>query len=61
LGFPQYPGEAATLEFLRVIDYELPPWATEYMSAIEAALGEAYSELAQDVRGYVASMKSGVA
>ncbi len=52
---------AATLEFLRVIDYELPAWAEEYMTAIEAALGDAYSEPAADVRGYVASMKSGVA
>jgi glutathione S-transferase len=51
---------AATLEFLRVIDYELPSWANDYMTAIEAALGEAYSEPAADVRGYVDSMKSGV-
>ncbi|MGZ4402377.1 MAG: glutathione S-transferase family protein [Gaiellaceae bacterium] len=50
---------AATLEFLRVIDYELPPWAKDYMTGIEAALGEAYSVPAADVRGYVASMKSG--
>jgi glutathione S-transferase len=52
---------AATLEFLRVIDYELPGWAEDFMSAIESTLGEAYSEPAADVRGYVASMKSGVA
>jgi glutathione S-transferase len=52
---------AATLEFLRVIDYELPAWANDYMTAIETSLGEAYSEPAADVRGYVASMKSGVA
>ncbi len=52
---------AATLEFLRVIDYELPGWAEDFMSAIESALGDAYSEPAADVRGYVASMKSGVA
>jgi glutathione S-transferase len=49
---------AATLEFLRSIDYEFPAWAEEYMSAVEEALGEAYSEPAADVRGYVASMKS---
>jgi glutathione S-transferase len=49
---------AATLEFLRAIDYEFPEWAEEYMSAMEAALGEAYSEPAADVRGYVESMKS---
>jgi glutathione S-transferase len=49
---------AATLEFLRAIDYELPTWAEEYMSAMETALGEAYSEPAADVRGYIASVKS---
>jgi glutathione S-transferase len=45
---------AATLEFLRAIDYDLPAWAEEYLSATEAALGEAYSEPAADVRGFVA-------
>jgi glutathione S-transferase len=49
---------AATLEFLRAIDYEFPAWAEEYMSAMETALGEAYSEPAADVRAFVASMKS---
>ena len=49
---------AATLEFLRVIDYELPAWAEEYMSAMEEALGDAYSEPAADVRGYIASVKA---
>jgi glutathione S-transferase len=49
---------AATLEFLRAIDYDFPEWATEYMAAMEAALGDAYSEPAADVRGYVASVKS---
>ena len=48
---------AATLEFLRAIDYDFPDWAEEYMSAMESALGEAYSEPAADVRGYVASVK----
>jgi glutathione S-transferase len=52
---------AATLEFLRVIDYEFPAWCEEYMTAIESALGDAYSEPAGDVRGFVASMKPGVA
>ena len=42
---------AATLEFLRVIDYDFPAWAEEYMAAMEAALGDAYSEPAADVRG----------
>jgi glutathione S-transferase len=48
---------AATLEFLRAIDYEFPEWAEEYMSAMEDALGEAYTEPAADVRGFVASAK----
>jgi glutathione S-transferase len=49
---------AATLEFLRAIDYDFPAWATEYMSAMESALGEAYSEPAGDVRGYIAQVTS---
>jgi glutathione S-transferase len=49
---------AATLEFLRAIDYDFPGWAEEYMKAIEDALGEAYSEPAADVRGFVAGAKS---
>src|SRR5215212_2598209 len=35
---------AATLEFLRAVDYEFPPWAEEYMTAVEDSLGDAYSE-----------------
>jgi hypothetical protein len=35
-----------------------PAWATDYMSAIEATLGEAYSGPADDVRGYLAWIKS---
>ena len=50
---------AATLEFLRAIDYEFPQWAEDYMQRMEETLGEAYSEPAADVRGYVASVKSG--
>jgi glutathione S-transferase len=49
---------AATLEFLRAIDYPFPVWAEEYMAAIEAALGEAYSEPAADVRGYIEYVRS---
>ncbi len=49
---------AATLEFLRAIDYEFPAWAEEYMSAVEASLGEAYSEPAADVRDFVANAKA---
>jgi glutathione S-transferase len=52
---------AATLEFLRAIDYDFPAWAEEYMAAVEAALGGAYSEPAADVRGFVAQAKSQVA
>ena len=49
---------AATLEFLRAIDYDFPAWATEYMARVEDALGEAYSEPAADVRGYIEYVKS---
>ena len=49
---------AATLEFLRAIDYDFPAWAEEYMTRMEETLGDAYSEPAADVRGYVESMKS---
>jgi glutathione S-transferase len=49
---------AATLEFLNVIDYQFPEWTKEYMSAVESALGEAYSEPAGDVRGYIAQVKA---
>jgi glutathione S-transferase len=49
---------AATLEFLHAVDYELPAWAADHMAAVERALGDAYSEPAADVRGYVAHVKS---
>jgi glutathione S-transferase len=49
---------AATLEFLDSIDYELPEWAAAHKAAVEQALGEAYSEPAADVRGFVASVKT---
>jgi glutathione S-transferase len=49
---------AATLEFLNAIDYEFPAWAKEYMAAMESTLGDAYSEPAADVRGYIASVRS---
>jgi glutathione S-transferase len=48
---------AATLEFLDSIDYALPDWAAQHKAAVEEALGEAYSEPAADVRGFVASVK----
>jgi glutathione S-transferase len=49
---------AATLEFLHAVDYDFPQWAKDYMAAVETSLGEAYSEPAADVRGYVAQMRS---
>ena len=49
---------AATLEFLRAIDYDFPAWAEEFMTRMEDALGEAYSEPAADVRGYIDYVKS---
>ena len=52
---------AATLEFLRAIDYDFPAWAEEYMSRMETTLGDAYSEPVADVRGYIESVKSPVA
>jgi glutathione S-transferase len=48
---------AVTLEFLHAIDYEFPEWARDYMNRVETALGDAYSEPAADVRGFVASAK----
>jgi glutathione S-transferase len=49
---------AATLEFLRAIDYEFPQWAEDFMKRMEDTLGAAYSEPAADVRGYVDSVKA---
>ncbi len=49
---------AATLEFLRAVDYEFPAWTEEYMSRMEEALGDAYTEPVADVRGYVESVKA---
>jgi glutathione S-transferase len=49
---------AASLEFLHAIDYDFPSWATDYLEAMEAALGDAYAEPAADVRGYIASVKA---
>jgi glutathione S-transferase len=51
---------AATLEFLNAID-AMPDWGGVYIGAMESALGDAYSEPAADVRGFVASVKSAVA
>ena len=44
---------ASTLEFLAVTDTGIPEWGQGYISRVESALGEAYSEPAGDVRGYI--------
>jgi glutathione S-transferase len=49
---------AASLEFLRAVDYPFPDWADEYMSAVESALGDAYSQPAADVRGFIGQVTS---
>ena len=49
---------AASLEFLKAIDYDTPEWLSDYMGAMEQALGDAYTEPAADVRGYIAHVKS---
>ena len=51
----------STLEFLAASDLELPDWTREYMQRVESALGEAYTEPAGDVRGYVAQATGAVA
>jgi glutathione S-transferase len=48
---------AATLEFLRAIDYHLPEWASQHMADVEETLGDAYSEPAAEVRGFIDSVK----
>lgn len=49
---------AATIEFLRAIDYDFPAWMEEYLAAMEDSLGSAYTEPAADVRGYIDYVKS---
>src|SRR5262245_18407875 len=49
---------AASLEFLRAIDYDFPAWTNDYLARMESALGEAYSEPAADVRGYIEYVRS---
>ena len=49
---------AASLEFLRAVDYPFPVWAEEYMAAVESAFGDAYSEPVADVRGYIDYVRS---
>ena len=49
---------SSTLEFLAAVDYKLPQWARDYMGRVEAALGDAYTEPATDVRGYIAWVRT---
>jgi glutathione S-transferase len=49
---------AATLEFLRSIDYPFPAWAEDYMARMEETLGDAYAEPVADVRGFVESVRA---
>jgi glutathione S-transferase len=49
---------AASLEFLHAVDYDFPGWARDYLAAMERTLGDAYSEPAGDVRGYIEYVKS---
>jgi glutathione S-transferase len=49
---------AASLEFLHAVDYDFPGWARDYLAAMEQSLGEAYSEPAGDVRGYIEYIRS---
>ncbi|MFO7571097.1 MAG: glutathione S-transferase family protein [Gaiellaceae bacterium] len=49
---------AATLEFLRAIDYDFPGWTEAYLERMEESLGDAYSEPVADVRGYIDYAKS---
>src|SRR3954447_10962755 len=49
---------AASLEFLRAIDYSFPAWAGDFLARMEETLGDAYSEPAADVRGYIEYARS---
>jgi len=49
---------SATLEFLKAIDYDFPAWAADFMAKMEETLGDAYSEPAADVRGYIEYVRS---
>jgi len=49
---------AASLEFLRSIDFPFSSRMEQYRADVEEALGDAYSEPAADVRGFVESVKT---
>jgi len=48
---------ASTLEFMAVMDNPLPQWAIDYRNRVEAALGDAYSGVAAEVRGFIAHVR----
>ena len=48
----------ASAEFLHIVNYDFPAWLSEYMSSVESALGDAYSEPAADVRGFLDYVRS---
>ena len=43
-------------ELARRVKAELPDWTKDYMQRVESALGDAYTEPAGDVRGYIAQV-----
>ncbi|MFN8225054.1 MAG: glutathione S-transferase family protein [Gaiellales bacterium] len=49
---------AASAEFLHMIDYDFPAWLSDYLSRVETALGDAYTEPAADVRGFLEYVRS---
>ena len=49
---------AASFEFLRSIDYPFSPRVEQFLSDMEETLGDAYSEPAADVRGFISSLKT---
>jgi len=50
---------ASTLEFMALMDNPLPAWAVDYRPRVESALGDAYTGVAAEVRGYIAHVKGG--
>ncbi len=48
----------STFEFLPALGYQLPGWASQYHQRLEQQLGQAYTEPAGDVRGFLAYLKS---
>lgn len=48
---------ASSLEFMAIADKPLPQWALDYRDRVEKALGDAYTGVAADVRGFIAHVK----